>query len=122
RGEALARAERVGKRTVETLGSYVRGTATVAFVDAVGIGLGLVILQVPLALPLAVLVFLLSFIPLIGAVTAGVLGALVALVANGPLSAVLVVAVVIVVNQLEGNLLQPVLMGKMLKLHALVIL
>lgn len=122
RGEALARAERVGSKTVETLGSYVRGTASVAFVDAVGIGIGLVILQVPLALPLAVLVFLLSFIPLVGATVAGVLGALVALVANGPLSAVLVIGVVVLVNQLEGNFLQPVLMGRALKLHALVIL
>jgi len=122
RGEALARAERIGEKTVETLGSYVRGTASVAFVDAVGIGIGLVILQVPLALPLAVLVFLLSFIPLVGATVAGILGALVALVANGPLSAVLVVGVVVLVNQLEGNFLQPVLMGRALKLHALVIL
>lgn len=121
-GEALARAERIGDKTVSTLGSYVRGTATVAFVDAVGIGIGLAILQVPLVLPLAVLVFLLSFIPLVGATLAGILGALVALVANGPLSAVLVVAVVVLVNQLEGNFLQPVLMGRALKLHALVIL
>lgn len=122
RGEALDRAERVGQKTVETLGSYVRGTASVALVDALGIGLGLLILQVPLALPLAVLVFLLSFIPLVGATVAGTLGALVALVANGPLSAVLVVGVVVLVNQLEGNFLQPVLMGRALKLHALVIL
>lgn len=122
RGEALERAERVGQKTVETLGSYVRGTASVALVDAVGIGLGLLILQVPLALPLAVLVFLLSFIPLVGATVAGALGALVALVANGPLSAVLVIGVVVLVNQLEGNFLQPVLMGRALKLHALVIL
>lgn len=122
RGGALARAERIGAKTVDTLGSYVRGTASVALVDAVGIGIGLVILQVPLALPLAVLVFLLSFIPLVGATVAGILGALVALVANGPISAVLVVGVVVLVNQLEGNLLQPVLMGKVLKLHALVIL
>ncbi len=121
-GEALDRAERVGSKTVDTLGSYVRGTASIAFVDAVGIGIGLVILQVPLALPLAVLVFLLSFIPLVGATVAGILGALVALVANGPLSAVLVVGVVVLVNQLEGNFLQPVLMGRALKLHALVIL
>lgn len=121
-GEALARAERVGEKTVGTLGSYVRGTASVALVDAIGIGIGLVILQVPLALPLAVLVFLLSFIPLVGATVAGILGALVALVANGPLSAVLVIGVVVLVNQLEGNFLQPVLMGRALKLHALVIL
>lgn len=121
-GESLPRAERIGRKTVETLGSYVRGTASVAAVDAIGIGIGLLILQVPLALPLSVLVFLLSFIPLVGATVAGILGALVALVANGPLSAVLVVGVVVLVNQLEGNFLQPVLMGRALKLHALVIL
>ena len=122
RGEARARAERVGDKTVVTLGSYVRGTAAVAAVDAIGIGIGLVILQVPLALPLAVLTFLLSFIPFIGATLGGTLAALVALVANGPVSAVIVVGVVVLVNQLEGNFLQPVLMGRTLKLHALVIL
>ena len=121
-GDALQRAERIGTKAVETFGSYVRGTASVALVDAIGIGIGLWILDVPLALPLAVLVFLLSYIPLVGAPVAGVLGALVALVANGPLSAVLVVGVVVLVNQLEGNFLQPVLMGRALKLHALVIL
>ncbi|PRI11837.1 AI-2E family transporter [Leucobacter massiliensis] len=121
-GRSRARAERAGAKTVQTLGSYVRGTAAVAAVDALGIGIGLLILQVPLALPLAVLVFVLSFIPLVGATLAGTLAALVALVANGPLSAVLVVGVVILVNQLEGNLLQPVLMGRALKLHPLVIL
>lgn len=121
-GENLARAERVGEKTVDTLGHYVRGTATVAAVDAVGIWIGLLILDVPLAVPLAVLVFILAFIPIVGATLAGVLAALVALVANGPLSAVLVVGVVVLVNQLEGNLLQPVLMGRALKLHALVIL
>lgn len=122
RGEALARAERIGDKAVVTLGSYVRGTAAVAAVDAIGIGIGLVILHVPLALPLAVLTFLLSFIPFIGATLGGTLAALVALVANGPISAVIVVGVVVLVNQLEGNLLQPVLMGRTLKLHALVIL
>lgn len=121
-GSSRARAERVGEKTVRTLGAYVRGTATVAAVDAVAIGIGLVVLGVPLALPLAVLVFLLSFIPIVGATLAGAIAALVALVANGPLNAVLVVIVVIAVNQLEGNLLQPVLMGRALKLHALVIL
>lgn len=121
-GEALARAERAGERTVQTLGSYVRGTATVALADAVGIGIGLAILRVPLALPLAVLVFVLSFIPLVGATIAGTLAALVALVANGPVAAVIVVGIVVVVNQLEGNFLQPVVMGRALKLHPLVIL
>ncbi|MGK0715499.1 AI-2E family transporter [Leucobacter sp. W1153] len=121
-GRALARAERIGQKTVDTLGSYIRGTASVALIDAIGIGIGLVILQVPLALPLSVLVFLLSFIPLVGATVAGILAALVALVANGPLSAVLVIGVVVLVNQLEGNFLQPILMGRALRLYPLVIL
>lgn len=121
-GAQYARAERIGDKTVSTLGSYVRGTATVAAVDAIGVGIGLVILQVPLALPLAVLTFLLAFIPIVGATLAGVLAALVALVANGPITALLVIGVVVLVNQLEGNLLQPVLMGRTLKLHAFVIL
>ncbi|WP_313480470.1 AI-2E family transporter [Microbacterium sp.] len=121
-GEGERRARRIGHKTVGVLGSYVRGTATVALVDAVGILIGLLILQVPLAVPLAVLVFLLAFIPIVGATLAGVLAALVALVANGWVSALLVVAVVVLVNQLEGNLLQPVLMGRTMKLHAFVIL
>ncbi|RRD36630.1 AI-2E family transporter [Leucobacter sp. OH2974_COT-288] len=121
-GEHYDRAMRVGKATVETFGSYIRGTAIVAAVDAVGIGIGLFILQVPLALPLAVLVFVLSFVPLVGATIAGILAALVALVSNGMWSAIIVIAIVVVVNQLEGNFLQPVVMGRALKLHPLVIL
>ncbi|RGE18836.1 AI-2E family transporter [Leucobacter sp. wl10] len=121
-GRYRDRAERAGAKTVETLGSYVRGTASVAAVDAVGIGIGLAILQIPLALPLAVLVFLLSFIPLVGATVAGILAALVALVTHGPVHALIVIGIVVLVNQLEGNFLQPVLMGRALKLHPLVIL
>ena len=122
RGDRLERGRRVGVTSVKVLGGYVRGTAIVAFVDAFFIGLGLVILQVPLALPLAVIVFLTSFIPLVGATLAGILAALVALVANGPVVALIVVAIVILVNQLEGDLLQPVVMAQSLKLHPLVIL
>lgn len=121
-GSALARAERAGKQTVQTLGAYVRGTAIVALADAVGIGVGLAILQVPLALPLAVLVFLLAFIPLVGAVLAGILAALVALVANGFVVALIVVGIVVLVNRLEGDLLHPIVLGRTLKLHPLVIL
>ncbi|MEN1974615.1 MULTISPECIES: AI-2E family transporter [unclassified Cellulomonas] len=121
-GEHYARARRVGTRTVSTLGGYVRGTAIVAAVDAVGIGIGLLVVGVPLAIPLAVLVFLLAFIPLVGATLAGVLAALVTLVANGWVDALIVVAIVVVVNQLEGDLLQPVVMGRSLRLHPLVIL
>jgi putative heme transporter len=122
RGERLERGRRVGLVSLKVLGGYVRGTALIAFVDAVGIGVWLVILQVPLALPLAVVVFVTAFIPIVGATLAGILAALVALVANGPIAALLVLAGVVVVNQLEGNLLQPVIMARSLKLHALVIL
>lgn len=122
RGEQYARARRIGDKTVATLGGYVRGTATVAAVDAIGIGVGLWIVGVPLALPLAVVVFLTAFIPLVGATAAGILAALVALVALGPVQALIVVGIVVVVNQLEGNFLQPVLMGRTLQLHGLVIL
>jgi predicted PurR-regulated permease PerM len=121
-GERHRKAKLAGVRTMEVLGGYVRGTAAVAGVDAVFIGGALAILQVPLALPLAVLTFVGGFIPLVGATAAGALAVLVALVANGPVGALIVLAVVVVVNQLEGNFLQPVLMGKSLNVHGLVIL
>ena len=111
-----------GMSGIDVLGGYVRGTAIVALVDAVLIGAALFVLQVPLAAPLAVVVFVGAFIPLIGATAAGVLAAVVALVANGPVVALVVAAVVVLVNQLEGNLLQPVVMGKTLSVHPLVIL
>jgi predicted PurR-regulated permease PerM len=77
---------------------------------------------VPLALPLTAVVFVGAFIPLVGAALAGVLAVLIALVANGPVTALVVIVAVIVVNQLEGNFLQPVLMGRTLSVHPLVIL
>ncbi|MGF6834744.1 putative PurR-regulated permease PerM [Paenarthrobacter sp. TE4293] len=122
KGVREAKLRRVGKRTMEVLGGYVRGTAIVALVDTVAIGAVLLILQVPLALPLAIIVFIGAFVPLVGATVAGILAALVALVANGPIVALIVVIAVIAVNQLEGDFLQPVVMGKSLELHALVIL
>ncbi|WP_247042053.1 AI-2E family transporter [Arthrobacter rhizosphaerae] len=122
KGQREQKLRRVGKRTLEVLGGYVRGTAVVALVDTVAIGAALLILQVPLAIPLAIIVFITAFIPLVGATVAGILAALVALVANGPVVALIVVAVVVAVNQLEGDLLQPIVMGKSLQLHALVIL
>ncbi|WP_411720817.1 AI-2E family transporter [Mycetocola sp.] len=124
RGERLERGRRIGKTAVRVLGGYVRGTALIALVDAFFIGLGLFILQVPLALPLSVIVFLSSFIPIVGATLASVLAALVALVGteNGPVVALIVLAIAVGVNQLEGNFLQPIVMGQSLKLHPLVIL
>nr|WP_315097700.1 AI-2E family transporter [uncultured Cellulomonas sp.] len=121
-GHRYERGRRIGDSTVRTLGGYVRGTAIVAAVDAVAIGIGLAVVGVPLVIPLSVLVFLLAFIPLVGATLAGILAALVALVAVGPVEALVVVAIVVVVNQLEGDLLQPVVMGRTLRLHPLVIL
>ena len=117
-----AKAELAGQRSMAVLGGYVRGTAAVAAVDAVCIGGALAIMQVPLALPLAVLTFVGGFIPLVGATAAGVLAVLVVLVSNGPVGAIIILAVVVVVNQLEGNFLQPVLMGKAMSIHGLVIL
>lgn len=123
-GARLARGRRIGHTAVRVLGGYVRGTAIIAFVDAFFIGLGLFILGVPLALPLAVIVFVASFVPLVGATVASGLAALVALVGteNGPVVALIVIAIAIGVNQLEGNFLQPVVMAQSLKLHPLVIL
>lgn len=121
-GHRYERGKRVGAVTISTLGGYVRGTAIIAAVDAIAIGIGLAIVGVPLVIPLSVLVFLLAFVPLVGATLAGVLAALVALVALGPVEALVVVAIVIVVNQVEGDFLQPVVMGRTLRLHPLVIL
>ncbi|WP_255316733.1 AI-2E family transporter [Nesterenkonia sp. Act20] len=111
-----------GDRAVQTFGSYIRGTALIAAIDAIAITIALLILQVPLALPLGVIIFLGGFIPVIGATVAGALATLVALVTNGPVVALIILAVVIVVQQLDGNLLQPVVMAQTLNLHALVIL
>ena len=119
---ANARAKRVGHRAVGVLGGYVSGTAMVAAVDAIVIGVALWILQVPLALPLAFIVFVGAFIPIVGATVAGIVAALVALVTNDLVTALIVVAVVVAVNQLEGNLLAPIVLGKSLRLHELVIL
>lgn len=121
-GAGYERGWRAGRQATATFGHYVRGTTIVAAADAVGIGAGLFILQIPLALPLAVIVFVTAYIPIVGATLAGIVAALVALVANGPLAAVIVVGIVVLVNQIEGNLLQPLVMGRALKLHPLVVL
>jgi predicted PurR-regulated permease PerM len=93
----------------------------VAVVDATGIGIGLGILGVPLAVPLAALVFLGALIPIIGAVLAGGVAMLIALVANGPIPALIVAGVVVGVMQLEGHVLQPLLLGRAVALHLLAV-
>jgi predicted PurR-regulated permease PerM len=105
-----------------TLGSFIRTQAVVSLVDAVLIGGGLLIVGVPLALPLAVLTFLGGFIPIVGAVVAGALAVLVALVSNGFTAAVIILAVVLAVQQIEGNVLQPFLQSRSLGLHSVVVL
>lgn len=103
------------------LGSYVRVQIFVAFVDAVGIGVGAWLLGVPLAMPLGVLVFLGSFIPIVGAVLTGAVAVLLALVANDWVNALLMLGVVLGVQQLESNVLQPLVMGKAVNLHPLAV-
>lgn len=116
------RVRQAGRDGWTALGRYARGTVVVAAVDAIGIGVGLLIIGVPLALPLALLTFVAAFVPIIGATVAGALAVLVALAANGPVDALLVLAVVILVQQLEGNLLEPLIMGRALRLHPAVVL
>jgi putative heme transporter len=115
----------IGNAGVEgwhTLVAYVRATVLVAFIDAVGIGIGLAVLRVDLAFALAALVFLGAFIPIIGATLSGAVAVLVALVTRGPVTALLVLAVVIGVQQLEGHVLQPVIMGRAVSIHPLAVI
>lgn len=121
-GRQLAKIRLAGIRSIGVLGGYIRGTAIVALVDAVLIGVALLVLGVPLALPLAVLIFIGAFIPIIGATATGILAAGVALIGNGPIDALIVIVVIIVVNQVESHLLQPLVMGRTLHIHPLIIL
>jgi len=105
-----------------TLVSYVRATVLVAFIDAVGIGLALVILDVPFPFPLAALVFLGAFVPIVGATVSGAVAVLVALVDRGWLVALIVLAAVIGVQQLEGHVLQPLIMGRAVAIHPLAVI
>ena len=101
----------------DTLGSYVRVQVIVAGIDAFGIAIGAALLGVPLWLPIGVLVFFGSFVPIVGAMVTGIVAALVALVTNGPVTALLMIAVVLLVQQIESNVLQPILMGRAVSLH-----
>ncbi len=110
-----------GRAGFHSLIGYVRATFLVALVDAVGIGTGLAIMGVPLALPLASLVFLGAFIPLVGAVIAGFLAVVVALIAKGFVYALITLALIIAVQQLEGHVLQPLVMGRAVSIHPLAV-
>ena len=102
-----------------SLTAFVRATILVAFTDALGIALGALVLGVPLALPLGVLVFLGAFVPIVGAAVSGTVAVLVALVAQGPVIALTMLGVVVVVQQFESHVLQPFLMGRLVAVHPL---
>ena len=110
-----------GRAGFNSLIGYVRATFLVALVDAVGIGTGLAIMGIPLALPLASLVFIGAFIPLVGAVITGFLAVVVALLAKGVVYALITLGLIIAVQQLEAHVLQPVLMGRAVSIHPLAI-
>ncbi|MCX4743350.1 AI-2E family transporter [Streptomyces antibioticus] len=110
-----------GPRAWATLTAYVRGTVVVALIDAIFIGLGIYFLDVPMAVPLAVFIFLFSFIPLVGAVASGALAVVVALVTQGVFTAVMTLAVVLAVQQIEGHILQPFILGRAVRVHPLAV-
>ncbi|MEV0318899.1 AI-2E family transporter [Streptomyces sp. NPDC050659] len=110
-----------GPRAWRTLTAYVRGTVIVALIDAIFIGLGIFFLGVPMAVPLAVFIFLFAFIPLVGAVISGALAVVVALVTQGVFTAVMTLAVVLAVQQIEGHILQPFILGRAVRVHPLAV-
>ncbi|RLY92339.1 AI-2E family transporter [Kocuria tytonicola] len=116
------RANEAGRASVNVLGKYIRGTVVIAAFAAVCDLIAMLVMGVPLAFPLAALIFLGAFIPIVGALVTGLAAALVALVAAGPLASVVLVVVVILVNQIEHHILQPKVMGTALSLHGLVII
>jgi predicted PurR-regulated permease PerM len=121
RGNRIA-VDRAGVRAWSALGGYVRGTALIALIDAVLIGLGLWILGVPLAFPLAVLVFLGGFVPFVGATVTGLIAVLVAYADEGWVTALIALGIVLGVQFVEGNFLQPVIQSRTVDLHPAVIL
>ncbi|MHC1562346.1 AI-2E family transporter [Actinomycetospora sp. C-140] len=112
----------VGARSWLRLGGFIRSQALIGFVDAVFIGVGLVVFGVPLALPLAVLTFFGAFIPIVGALVAGALSVLIALVVKGVGTAIGVLILILVVQQVEGNLLQPLVQGRGLGLNSAIVI
>ncbi|WP_104818111.1 AI-2E family transporter [Kitasatospora sp. MMS16-BH015] len=108
-----------GPKAWATLTAYVRGTVCVAFIDALCIGIGIQLLGVKLALPLAVIIFLGAFVPLVGALVTGTIAVLIAVVTQGPFTALMVLVILIAVQQLEGHLLQPLILGRAVRVHPL---
>ncbi|MDR7111622.1 MULTISPECIES: AI-2E family transporter [Microbacterium] len=119
--KARPAADGAGRAGWITVVNYARTQLLVATIDAIGIGLGAALLGVPLAIPVAVLVFLGAFVPIVGAVVTGTVAVFLALVYNGPWIALWMLVVVLGVQQLEGHVLQPLLMGSAVKVHPLAV-
>jgi predicted PurR-regulated permease PerM len=116
---ARAAVDGAGTAGWATLQNFVKVQILVATIDAIGIGLGAFFLGLPLAIPIAILVFLGSFVPIVGAVVTGALAVFVALVYNGPVIALIMLGIVLLVQQVEGHVLQPLIMGTAVKVHPL---
>ncbi|TWG24169.1 AI-2E family transporter [Actinoplanes teichomyceticus] len=121
-GRLSADVPEIADRAWSTLGSFVRSQAFVGLLDAIFIGVGLWITGVPLVLPLAVLTFVTAFVPIVGAVFAGLVAVLIALVFTGWVKALIVLGIILLVQQLEGNVFQPMIQSRGLGLHAGVVL
>jgi predicted PurR-regulated permease PerM len=119
---ARARVDSAGREGWRSLTSFVRATVLVAFVDALGIMIAAFVLGLPFAFAIGVLVFLVSFIPIVGALVSGAVAVIVALVARGPIIAAIMLGAVILVQQIEAHVLQPFLMGRFVRLHPLAVL
>jgi predicted PurR-regulated permease PerM len=119
--DARERVREAGRAGYGSLIGYVRATFLVALTDAAGVGAGLAFMGIPLALPLASLVFLGAFIPLVGAVIAGSLAIVVALLSKGIVYALFTLVLLIAVNQVETHLLQPLVMGRAVSIHPLAV-
>ncbi len=117
-----ARIDQAGRSAWQAVVYYVRGTVVVAAIHAIVMGITLSVMNAPLAVPLALFMFLAAFVPLVGVLVAGGLAILVTLAANGWPEAVIVLGVLVVMNQLEGHLLQPQIVGKMVRLHPLAVI
>ena len=119
--QSRRRVRTAGKQGFRTLVGFVRATVAVAAVDAIGIGAGLAILGVPLALPLASLVFVGAFIPIVGAFLTGFIAVFIALVTKGFITALITLGIIVAVMQIEGHVLQPLLLGRAVRIHPLAV-
>jgi predicted PurR-regulated permease PerM len=122
RADTARRVDRAGRAAWLAVVYYMRGTVAVAAIHAIVIGIVLWIMGAPLALPLAVLVFLAAFVPLVGLLVAGALAILVTLAAKGWVDAVVLLGILVLEDQLEAHLLQPQVVGRVIRLHPLAVI